>query len=645
MTKVLLVQGPEPDRDLLWAFFNGVQCKLEMVTSLDAARDAFAAGQHDLVVTDVKPPRGSGFDVVRDLHEMSNKLTPFLFVSGTLSEEEAMRDLEPYLLVVGLLRKPIFIVDLVYKLRNWLKLPEGETFLDLLTRLEPGDAGVAALDDLLRDAGDLSRISLSRVLYAVFETKRTGRLTVATDTGKVHFHFFRGELVYLDSERPEDSLIQSMSRSGRLEVLKLPAEHRPTNLEEELGLLMATRALQPHEIPGVLEVLLVEVIESIAAAKSGIYRLQAADPPHRFMEAYSPIRLLLRTHAKRIHRLDEFLGHAKNSEIVVRLPLSIDLGRWKLPSMELRLASRLRSMVGHPVSVEDFMRVYGDSDEDQSPRVRAFLSLLSDLGYLDFRPADYSDEDRTLLQGLMAEAHRIGRLNHFQVLGVRATDPPEKAKAHHLDAAKKYHPDRFYQRPDRIAAVAEYIQGRYQGAYDTLTNENKRRGYVAGLSDSALEQAGVSATDLHDPAKASILWREAERFLAAGRWKAAEDYLSEALRFNSDRAVYHAAQGWVLFNLEPRRNRRVALDLIKRAIDMDNNCDRAHYYQGMIAKADGNLAKAELYFSRALTANSENFEAKREMRLIQRRTRDGGDDGGGLLDSLFTKDIFGRKKK
>ena len=643
--KVLLVQGPDSDRDLLWAFFNGVHCHVEMVTSLDAAKTSFAREQHDLVVTDAKPPRGNGFDVVHELHQMSKQLTPFLFVSGTLSEEEVMRDLEPHLLVLGLLRKPIFIVDLVYKLRSWLKLPEGEAFLELLSRLEPGDAGMAALDDLLRDAGDLSRIPLSRVLYAVFETKRTGRLTVATDTGKVHFHFFRGELVYLESEREQDSLIQSMSRRGMLEVLQLPSDQRPSNLEEELGLLMATRALQPHKIPAVLELLLIEVIESICAEGTGIYRLQPADPPHRFMEAYNPIRLLLKTHGKRAAKLDEFLGHPRDSQIVVRLPLSIDLARWKVPSMELRLAGRLRSMVGHPVSVEDFLRVYGEGDH--KPRVRGFLALLSDLGYLDFRPADHSDDDMKVLRELLLEAHRIEQLNHFQLLRIRASDPPEKLKALHLQASKKYHPDRYYQRPKRLAQVSEHIQSRYQEAYDALNQEASRRGYIAGLTDSALEQAGVAVADLHDPAKALILWREGERFLKAGKWQPAQEYLAEALRYNAERADYHAAMGWVKFNLDPTVNRRQALDLIRRAQDIDNNCDRAHYYQGMIAKTEGNEAKAELYFSRALAANADNFDAKREMRLMRRRagTSDDGDEGKGLLDSLFSRDIFGRKKK
>ncbi len=645
-TRVLLVEGPEPDRDLLWAFFNGIRCQVEMVTSLEAARDAFERNQHDLVVTDTRPPRGSGFDVVRELHELSQGLTPFLLISGTLSEEEALREVEDELQVIGLLRKPVFIVDLVYKLRSWLQLPEGEDFLELLGRLEPGDAGMTALDELLRDAGDLSRIPPGRVLYAVFETKRTGCLTVATSTGKVRFYFFRGEMVYLTSEREQDSLIHSMARRGMLEVLNLPPGDRPDNLEDEIGLLMATRALQPHKIPSVLEDLLLEILEGISAEQAGIFRLMPEDPPHRFMEAYSPIRLLLKLHLGLQAKLDTWLGHKPETQIVVRIPLSIDLVRWKLPSVEMRLASRLRTMVGRDVSVEDFLRVYGEGEAEQRDRVRAFLSLLTDVGYLDFRPPDFSSDDKLALQELLIEAHRIRRLNHFQLLRLRATDSEDKLKAAHLEAAKTYHPDRYFQRPERVRSVAAVIQSRYQDAYDTLHGEGSRKRYLASLGDGELEQAGVSSEELHDPRKGSVLAREAERFMKAAKWTEAEHYMREAIRYDSERAGYVASLGWIVFNLDSQANRASALDMFRQALAISNNCDRAHYYRGMLAKQDGNAAKAELHFSRALAANTDNFEAKREMRLLQRRTGGNGDeDKGGFLDSLFTRDLFGRKKK
>ena len=647
-TRVLLVQGPDPDRDLLWAFFNGIKCRLDMVTDVEAAKKAFAKGQHDLVITDVKPPRGSGLDVVRELHDISTKLTPFLFVSGTLTEEEVMRDLEPDLWVVGLLRKPIFIVDLVYTLRTLLKLTDTEEFLDLMGRLEPGDAGVSGLDEVLRDAGDLSRVPLGRVLYAVFETKRTGKLTVATGTGKVHFFFFRGEVVYLVSERDEDSLIQSMSRRGMLEVLQLPPGDRPDNLEDEIGLLMATRTLLPHKIPEAVQALLTEVVSSISRQRSGIYRLQPEDPPHRFMEAHNPIRMLLKAHDEMARVQGEFLGHDRDAQIVVRIPLSIDLARWKLPTIELRLAQRLRSMVGRGVSVEDFLRVYGEQDEDTVARVRAFLSLLTDMGYLDFRPPVHSDEDEQVVKDLLEEAHRIRKLNHFQLLRVRYADGEDKIKKVYLDAARTYHSDRFFNRPHRVSDLADVIQARYQEAYSVLGKEKKRKAYIAGLNDGELQQAGVTAQDMHDPARATILWREGERFLKAGRWDAAADYISEALRYDGNRAEYHAAMGWVRYNLDPAAHRREAHDLIRGAIAIDNHCDLAHYYQGMMAKAEGNLAKAELYFNRALTANPENFDAKREMRLLQRRSGSSETEssgGSGFFESLFTRDLFGRKKK
>ncbi len=643
MFKVLLIEAAGPDRDLLWAFFNGIECKLDMVSNLPQTKETFGREQHDLVITDVRPPGADGFEIVRELHDISLKLIPFLLVSGSITEDEAMRNVAPDTHVIGLLRKPIFILDLVDKLRGVVPMPEGDAFLELIGRLETGDAGLAALDDLLRGSGDLTRVPFGRVFYGCFETKRTGRLSITTETGEVRFFFFRGEVVYLESERPEDSLIESLRLKGKLKDVVIPENARPENLEEEIGLLMATRALQPHKLPAALEDLLADVIVSISSAEAGGYRLEPADPPNRFMEAYSPIRLLMGAHAKLVSRRGESMGHGADTQLGVRIPLNYDLDRWKLPPVELRLANRLRQMVGRGVVLDDFMRVYGEGDPEARLKARAFLSMLEDIGYLDFRPPLFTDADKTDYLAMLKEAHRIRHLNHFQLLGVRARAEKEEVKKAFIKVAQQYHPDRHHERPRRLQDLATFMLERYQEAYETLIKEKKRKAYVGSLSDDEFSEAGGSSEDLHNPVRAQIFFKEGERFLKVGKWGEAESNFAEALRFDDSKASYHAALGWVRYKLDPRKNRGAALESLRRAVDLNNNCDHAHYYMGLIAKADNDVPKAELYFSRAVAANAANVEAARELRLLQ--TRVGGTTpttpkkGGGLLGGLF-----GRKK-
>lgn len=652
MTRVLIVQGAEPDRDLLWAFLNGIHCKVDVVPTLEDAQPLFEKHQHRLVITDVRPTRGDGLEVARRLHDISQRLTPFLFVSGTASEEEVMRQADPFLQVIGLLRKPIFIVDLVYKIRQWIQMPEETAFLQLLERLEPGDAGISALDELLRSSGDLSRVSLARVLYAVFETRRTGCLTIASGDGFVRIYTVKGEIIYLESQRETDSLIAALRRQGRIDNARLPSEGDATTLREQIGLLMATRTVAPHKIKDAVAQFMIEVVETLSAERSGIFRLEPIDPPAHLDEAHSPLRILLGVHARRVDRMPDPVGEMENSELVVRLPLGLDIARWKVPALELRMLHRLRAMVGRPVVLGDFLRVYAEGDVENQRRLRALLDLLEDISYLDFRPSMFTKEDADVYRELLEEAFRIRHLDHFALLRVRANDSLEKLKGAYLDASRLYHPDRYYTHPQRVSDLACFIQSRYQAAHEVLRDENRRKQYVSTLGDANLRRAGVSDRELHDPGRATIFWKEAERFMRARKWEEAQKLLDEAIRFDPQKAIYLASRSWVIFNRDPGDNQKPAMEGLRRAIDMNNNCDRAHYYMGMIAKHTGEHSKAELYFSRAIAANSDNFEASREIRLIQRRTATEGSGGGGTKSDQpsgaptksFLSGLFNRKK-
>ena len=641
MMRVLIVEGAESDRDLLWAFFNGIQCQVDVVPSLEDAERLFTEHQHRLVIVDVRPPRGDGFEIARRLHDLSQRLTPFLFVSGTANEEEVMSQADPNLQVIGLLRKPIFIVDLVYKVRALVPLPDETPFLQLLERLEPGDAGVSGLDELLRSSGDLSRVSLARVLYAVFETRRTGCLTIASGDGFVRFYTRQGNIIYLESQRETDRLLASMRRAGTLGDERLPSEGDAVRLEDEIGLLLATRALAPHQVPAAVTALLVEVVENVVAEQSGVFRLEPIDPPAVLDEPFGVLKVLLGVYTRRVAKLADPVGEMGNSELVVRLPLGLDLPRWKLPAAEMRTLHRLRAMVGRPVVLEDFLRVYAEGDIDAQRSLRSLLDTLEAIGYLDFRPPLFSEEDARIYHELLEEAYRIRHLDHFRLLRVRATDSEEKVKQAYLDASRMYHPDRYYTRPDRICALASYIQSRYQDARETLGTEKRRKLYLASMDDAALRRVGGSDKDLHDPARASILWKQAERFIRARKWEDAQKLLDETVRFEPGKPIYIATRAWVVYQRDPRGNGNVALDGLRRAIDISNNCDMAHYYMGMIAKQADEASKAELYFSRAVAANASNFEASRELRLLERRSTGSSDPA---VKKSFLSGLFGRKK-
>ena len=60
---------------------------------------------------------------------------------------------------------------------------------------------------------------------------------------------------------------------------------------------------------------------------------------------------------------------------------------------------------------------------------------------------------------------------------------------------------------------------------------------------------------------------------------------------------------------------------MQKAIAIDNNCDRAHYQMGVIARVEGDVDRAERCFREAVRANPRHLEANQELRLIDMRKK------------------------
>ena len=72
--------------------------------------------------------------------------------------------------------------------------------------------------------------------------------------------------------------------------------------------------------------------------------------------------------------------------------------------------------------------------------------------------------------------------------------------------------------------------------------------------------------------------------------------------------------------------------MMQKALTIDPNCDRAHYQLGVIARVEGDMARAEKHFREAVRVNPRHLEASQELRLIDmRRKKETGKKGGGIF--------------
>ena len=92
-------------------------------------------------------------------------------------------------------------------------------------------------------------------------------------------------------------------------------------------------------------------------------------------------------------------------------------------------------------------------------------------------------------------------------------------------------------------------------------------------------------------------------------------------------------------NFDRTRDLIVKMD---EAVRMNGNCERAHFYRGMLHKRTENPKQALKDFKRAVELNPHNLDAAREIRLYGMRqpaAAGGKPDGsvGGLFGRLFKK--------
>jgi tetratricopeptide (TPR) repeat protein len=123
-----------------------------------------------------------------------------------------------------------------------------------------------------------------------------------------------------------------------------------------------------------------------------------------------------------------------------------------------------------------------------------------------------------------------------------------------------------------------------------------------------------------DPAE---LFKKGEVLLRKREFAAAEEHFGRAHALDP-RPLYLAARGWALY-MDPLRKAEAgrAKQMMVDAVKADPQCDRAHYQLGVIARVEGDMARAERHFREAARANPKHLEANQELRLIEMRKKSG----------------------
>ncbi|MCM3906211.1 MAG: DnaJ domain-containing protein [Pyrinomonadaceae bacterium] len=256
----------------------------------------------------------------------------------------------------------------------------------------------------------------------------------------------------------------------------------------------------------------------------------------------------------------------------------------------------------------------------------------------DSLPSPVEASEETQKADLDAFLARLdGASNHYEVLNVISTAPPERIKNSYYALARLYHPDKFHlQISSTLHASIESAFARITQAYETLMDARRRSGYDAKLA--ALEKSRQFAqsapkkvvkeadrTSASDAGPAHVAGSESERAennfkegyaaLQQSQPKLAVTKLSAAARAMPQEARYRAYYGSALAAGE--ETRRLAEGELQAAIKLDPD---SASYRVMLAELYFDLGffkRAEGELERAMSLEPNNPAARKLMAKLE----------------------------
>jgi curved DNA-binding protein CbpA len=251
-----------------------------------------------------------------------------------------------------------------------------------------------------------------------------------------------------------------------------------------------------------------------------------------------------------------------------------------------------------------------------------------------------------LRTAILDMAQKLGKVNHFELLGVPQSASSDEIGIAFVRAARQFHPDRLVNGGAQdLQPMAERILSRINEAAMVLGDARRRAEYVASLASSAPQ----IQTSLPTVLEAENTFLKGEVFLKKGDFAKAIEAFTAATQGNPNEPQYRAYLAWAKFE-DPRTRKemvvRETLRTLEAVVKDRPKFARGYFWIGQLWKFLNEIDKAGPAFREAVQIDNAFIEASRELRLIEmRKARSGGGKSGhkseppkgGLMGKFFKK--------
>ncbi len=221
---------------------------------------------------------------------------------------------------------------------------------------------------------------------------------------------------------------------------------------------------------------------------------------------------------------------------------------------------------------------------------------------------------------IVDRARTIDRSDYFAMLDLARDSTKEDANNSFFSLVKKWHPDRLPPELFPVKDACSRVFARMSEAHATLTDDEKRVQYMR------LHEGGSGSPEMQDAVakvvEAAADFQKAEVCFKRNDLAQAEALSRKALKADPTQADYHAMLAWLL-SLKPENqsNEKAveSIQMLDKALSMNDRCEKAFFWRGMLNKRVGKVESAYRDFRKAVDLNPHNIDAAREVRLHNMR--------------------------
>lgn len=479
--------------------------------------------------------------------------------------------------------------------------------------------------------GRIGTATLPEVVRDLWNARASGTLHIENGSHTKRIVFKRGDIVFAATNVETERLGERLVRSGKVKRSVLELAFRVMERSHErLGTTMVEWGwVSPVEMRRAVAAQIKDIIYSVFTWSAGDYRFEPSDEP-----VPSDLALSLRT-AEVIYEGARRMSDLRAIRTGIGSPAGVlvaaDKARLAIPVTKedgyiLAALDGRRSILDvvsiSPLGEEETMRrIYALLLAGVLERKEAPAKVASAKVAPDSSARTLSEEEKRFRDTVTARHAAMKFGNLYDRLGVAFGASGKKIQDAYDEAMSSLEPDPSFR--DHLGDLEERlgkVRKKVVEAYETLVDPEKRRHYDRSLSGSSPESTVATSSSYTvapaskprpaEPEKkkverearqeAELYFLEANRFWQAGDYFDAVASMSEAVRLDPDKAMYHRVLArWLSENPSCAE---AAREHFERAIALDPGDREAQLGLAHLFESEGRSDRARVIYDKLAAA-------------------------------------------